>query len=57
MELPVLTADLAGKTIIVTGSNTGIGLETAKHFARMNPAKLICTCRSEEKCQETVKGS
>ena len=44
---PPLHADLAGKTVIVTGANTGIGLETAKHFARMKPARLIIACRSE----------
>ncbi|KAI0070808.1 NAD(P)-binding protein [Panus rudis PR-1116 ss-1] len=46
---PVITADLSGKTILVTGANVGIGLEAAKHFARMNPERLLITCRSEEK--------
>ncbi|KAK2467571.1 hypothetical protein APHAL10511_000426 [Amanita phalloides] len=46
---PVVTADLTGKTIVVTGSNTGLGFEAAKHFARMNPAKLILACRSQQR--------
>ncbi|KAF9560361.1 short-chain dehydrogenase [Agrocybe pediades] len=46
---PVVTTNLTGKTIIVTGSNIGLGLETARHFARMNPGKLILACRSKEK--------
>ncbi|TFK25282.1 short-chain dehydrogenase [Coprinopsis marcescibilis] len=46
---PVVTADLSGKTVVVTGGNSGIGLHTAKHFATMNPGKLIIACRSEEK--------
>lgn len=51
---PVLTADLTGKSVLVVGSNTGIGLETAIHFARMNPARLIVTCRNEQKGWDTV---
>lgn len=46
---PVEVADLTGKTIVVTGANTGMGLEAAKHFARMNPTRLILACRSEER--------
>ncbi|EKM54522.1 uncharacterized protein PHACADRAFT_258430 [Phanerochaete carnosa HHB-10118-sp] len=46
---PPLQVDLTGKTVIVTGSNTGIGLEAAMHFARMRPARLIVACRSEDK--------
>ncbi|KAK7458152.1 hypothetical protein VKT23_010060 [Stygiomarasmius scandens] len=52
---PVVSADLSGKTVIVTGANTGIGLEAAKHFARMNPGKLIIACRSQEKGEDAKK--
>ncbi|KDQ33742.1 hypothetical protein PLEOSDRAFT_48091 [Pleurotus ostreatus PC15] len=41
--------DLTGKTVVVIGANTGIGYETAKHFATMNPARLIMGCRNREK--------
>lgn len=53
---PVLTADLAGKTVIVTGANTGLGFEAAKHFARMNPAKLILACRSQQRGEAALAG-
>ena len=53
---PVVTADLTGKTVVVTGANMGLGFEAAKHLARMNPKKLIIGVRSQEKGEETVKG-
>ncbi|KAG1738038.1 hypothetical protein EDB19DRAFT_1636601 [Suillus lakei] len=46
---PVETADLSGKTVLVVGANVGIGLEASKHFARMQPARLIMACRNETK--------
>lgn len=51
-----LYANLEGKNVIVTGANTGIGFEVAKHFARMKPARLIVACRNEEK-GKTALGS
>lgn len=53
--LPVYRADLTGKTVIITGANVGLGLETAKHLATMKPGRLIVTCRDEAKGAETVK--
>lgn len=53
---PVLTSDLTEKTVIVTGANTGIGFEAAKHFARMKPARLILACRSESKANTAAEG-
>ncbi|KAJ7089873.1 hypothetical protein B0H15DRAFT_839583 [Mycena belliarum] len=46
---PVLTTDLAGKTVVVLGANTGIGFEATKHLARMNPGRLILACRNQTK--------
>ena len=40
--------DLTGKTIIVTGANTGLGFEAVKVFAR-NGANVVMACRSVEK--------
>ncbi|KAJ7471693.1 hypothetical protein B0H11DRAFT_1867417 [Mycena galericulata] len=52
---PVVTADLTGKTVCILGANGGIGFETSKHFAKMNPARLIVACRSEAKGREAVQ--
>ncbi|KIK56207.1 hypothetical protein GYMLUDRAFT_230308 [Collybiopsis luxurians FD-317 M1] len=51
---PVETVDLTGQTVIVTGANNGLGFEAAKHFARMNPERLILACRNQEKGNEAV---
>ncbi|KAF5316724.1 hypothetical protein D9619_006560 [Psilocybe cf. subviscida] len=52
---PAPKVDLQGKTVIVTGSNIGIGFEAAKHFAQMNPEKLILACRNKDKGQAALK--
>ncbi|KAJ7139182.1 short-chain dehydrogenase [Mycena epipterygia] len=52
---PVLKEDLTGKTVMVLGANTGIGFEATKHFATMNPGRLILACRSESKGQAAVE--
>ncbi|MCB0531693.1 MAG: SDR family NAD(P)-dependent oxidoreductase [Saprospiraceae bacterium] len=46
--------NLSGKTAIVTGSNTGIGFETALDLFQKG-AKVIVACRNEEKALNAIK--
>ena len=43
-----------GKTAIITGSNSGIGKETALDFAKRG-ARVILACRDEEKASNAAK--
>jgi len=45
------THSFAGQTIIVTGSNVGLGFEAARHFYRLNCARLILAVRTVSKGQ------
>lgn len=45
LSLPYPTKSLQDQTIIITGSNTGLGFEAAKHCVRLNAAKVILTVR------------
>lgn len=47
--MPYPKQDFTGQTIIVTGGNIGLGLEAARHFVRLNAAKVILACRSTER--------
>ncbi|KAI1618568.1 short-chain dehydrogenase/reductase [Exophiala viscosa] len=40
------TSMFSGKTVVVTGSNTGLGKEAARHFARLGASKLILAVRN-----------
>lgn len=48
-SLPYPEKKFAGQTIIVTGSNTGLGLEAARHFTRLDAEKVILAVRNLEK--------
>lgn len=48
LPLVLTTQDCAGRTYIVTGSNTGLGFEAAKHLAALGSAKVILAVRNLE---------
>ena len=56
---PPLTAidqvPMSGKTILVTGGNTGLGFEAARHFIRLGASKLILGVRSKDKGDEAKR--
>ncbi|HEY5949365.1 MAG TPA: SDR family oxidoreductase [Kofleriaceae bacterium] len=46
-------SDLAGKTFVITGANTGIGRITARELAKRG-AHVILACRSADKTQPVI---
>ncbi|KPI36277.1 Retinol dehydrogenase 12 [Cyphellophora attinorum] len=54
--LPYPTKPFTNQTIVITGSNIGLGLEATRHFARLEAAKIILAVRSIEK-GEAAKAS
>lgn len=54
-DLPLPGESVAGKMILVTGANVGLGLEASVHVANKEPSLLIATCRDTVKCEQTVK--
>lgn len=47
-RMPPISADLAGRTVLVTGASAGIGKEAARVLARMG-ANVVMACRDPEK--------
>ncbi|KAK4119570.1 NAD(P)-binding protein [Parathielavia appendiculata] len=48
-RLPYPNTNYAGQTIVITGSNTGLGKEAARHYARLGASKLILAARNVDK--------
>lgn len=46
--------DLHGKNIVVTGGNSGIGLEAAVHFAKAG-AHVVIACRNPAKAEQALE--
>ncbi|KAG8761684.1 hypothetical protein FRC14_000068 [Serendipita sp. 396] len=54
-SLPETIVDLTGRTVIITGSNIGLGFEAAKMFYEMNPERLILAVRSVSKGEDAKR--
>lgn len=54
VHLPYPTDKFSGQTIIVTGSNVGLGLEAARHFVRLGAARVILAVRNISKGREAA---
>lgn len=55
VKLPIPAHSFSGQTIIVTGSNTGLGLEAANHIVRLGASKVILAVRSISKGDDAKK--
>ena len=55
VTLPEPTKDFSSQTVIVTGSNTGLGLEAARHLSRLNAAFIILAVRNHGKGEAAKK--
>lgn len=45
--------DMAGRAVVITGANSGIGLETARYLVRAN-ATVIMACRNRDKALRAI---
>lgn len=52
--LEKLNVDLSGKTFIVTGANSGIGFQTARHLLFLR-ATVLMACRNLEKARSSAE--
>ncbi|XHF98587.1 hypothetical protein AWENTII_002135 [Aspergillus wentii] len=53
--LPQPEHDFTGQTIVITGGNTGLGLEAARHLLRLNASYVILGVRNLSKGQAAKK--
>ena len=54
-RLPYPDYSFNGQNVIVTGANTGLGFEAAKHFVRLSAEKVILAVRNADKGKEAKR--
>jgi NAD(P)-dependent dehydrogenase (short-subunit alcohol dehydrogenase family) len=54
-EPPKPTASFKGKVVIVTGGNSGLGLEASRWIVRLGASRVILACRNSSKGEAAVK--
>ncbi|KAJ4360914.1 uncharacterized protein N0V89_001483 [Didymosphaeria variabile] len=54
-KLPYPTWSFEGQTVVITGSNTGLGLEAARHIVRLGAAKVILAVRTISKGEKAAE--
>ena len=54
-EPPIPTASFKGKTVIVTGASSGLGLEACRWMVRLGASQVVLACRSVDKAKAAVK--
>ena len=47
--------NLDGKIVVITGSNTGIGYETAVEMVKLKPKMLIFACRDQTRSMNAIE--
>ncbi|KAK4621507.1 Short chain dehydrogenase atnD [Fulvia fulva] len=55
VNIPIPEFDFSGQTVIVTGSNTGLGKEAARHLVRLKASKVILAVRTVSKGEAAAK--
>jgi NAD(P)-dependent dehydrogenase (short-subunit alcohol dehydrogenase family) len=55
VTIPSQTSSFTNQTVIVTGSNTGLGLEAARLLIRLNASKVILAVRTISKGEAAAK--
>lgn len=55
VKLPLPNSDFTGQTVVVTGSNTGLGFDAVRHLVRLNAKKVILAVRNLDKGKAAVQ--